>query len=74
LPTAIPGFAGPERVANPFLRVLKRTTTLLRLGRSDVPKILQLLDKASILGMVTYQNDILLVYDGQDLSPRVFII
>jgi len=65
LPTAIPEFARPKRVANPFLRVLKRTTTLLGLGRSDVPKILQLLGNASILGMVTtYQNDILLVYDG----------
>jgi len=36
--------------------------------KGDKPKILDLMDKAIILGMVTYENDILLIYEGQHLS------
>ena len=39
-----------------------------RKDKGDTPKVLDLMDKANILGLVTYQNDILLVYEGQHLS------
>jgi len=34
-----------------------------RKDKGDPPKVLDLMDKANILGLVTYQNDILLVYE-----------
>jgi hypothetical protein len=42
--------------------------------KGDTPKILKLMGKADILGMVTYDNDILLVYEGQHLSICVIVI
>ena len=39
----------------------------LQRGKNDKPKIVELLGKASVLGMVTYDrdHDFLLVYDSQ---------
>jgi hypothetical protein len=39
----------------------------LQKGKNDKPKIVELLGKASVLGMVTYDrdHDFLLVYDSQ---------
>jgi hypothetical protein len=48
-----------------FKRLLTRTKVSLRLGKSDTPKILQLVDKANILGVIKNQNNMLVVYNGQ---------
>jgi hypothetical protein len=45
-----------------------------RKDKGERPKILDLIDKADILGLVTYQNDILLVYEGQHLSTCTFVV
>jgi hypothetical protein len=39
----------------------------LQIGKKDKPKIVELVGKASVLGMVTYEKDqdFLLVYDSQ---------
>lgn len=42
--------------------------------KGDKPKILDLMDKANILGMVTYENDILLIYEGQYLSTWLLVV
>jgi hypothetical protein len=39
-----------------------------------MPKILDPKDNANILGVVTYLNDILLVYEGQHLSTYMFVV
>ena len=40
--------------------------------KGDTPKILDLMGNANILGMVTYDTDILLIYEGQHLSTCCF--
>jgi hypothetical protein len=42
----------------------------LQKGKNDKPKVVELVGKASVLGMVTYErdHDFLLVYDGQHFS------
>ena len=62
-----------EHDANAFQRLLTRTKAKLRLGKSNTPKILNLVGKASILGVVPRGNNMLVVYNGQhaDLSPLV---
>jgi CNH domain len=55
-----------------FKRLLTRTKVSLRLGKSDTPKILQLVDKANILGVMKNQNNMLVVYNGQ-LSYSLFV-
>lgn len=62
-----------ERDANAFQRLLKRTKTKLRLEKNNTPKILDLAGKARILGVVTRGDNLLVVYNGQHLSPRLFI-
>jgi hypothetical protein len=43
--------------------------------KEDAPKVVQLVAKANVLGMVTHERDLLLVYNGQQqLSVCVFII
>jgi CNH domain-containing protein len=37
----------------------------LKKGKDDRPRIVELVGKASVLGMVTYDQDFLLVYDSQ---------
>jgi hypothetical protein len=57
-----------------FQRLLKRAKTKLGLGMSDTPRILELVGKASILGVVIRGNDMLVVYNGQDLSACMFVV
>ncbi len=57
-----------------FQRLLKRTKTKLRLGKSDTPKILELVGKASILGVVTHRDNMLVVYNGQHLSACMLVV
>jgi hypothetical protein len=57
-----------EHDADAFQRLLKRTKAKLRLGKSNTPKILDLVGKASILGVMRRENNMLVVYDGQYLS------
>ncbi|KAF8501650.1 CNH domain-containing protein [Russula emetica] len=52
-----------EHDASAFQRLLKRTKTTLRLGKSNTPKILDLVGKASILGVVTRGNNMFAVYN-----------
>ncbi len=59
---------------NAFQRLLKRTKTELGLGMNDTPKIVELVGKASILGVVTRGNDMLVVYNGQDFSAFMFVV
>jgi hypothetical protein len=42
----------------------------LKKGKDDKPKIVEMVGKASVLGMVTYERDqdFLLVYDSQHFS------
>jgi len=49
----------------------------LQKGKKDKPKIVELVGKASVLGMVTYERDqdFLLVYDSQaSLHTRMFAL
>ena len=62
-----------EHDAGTFQRLLKRTKSKLRLGKTSTPKILDLVDKASILGVVARGNNMLVVYNGQHLSACMFI-
>jgi CNH domain len=47
----------------------------LRKGKKDKPKIIELVAKASVLGMVTYERDrdFLLVYDSQALLHLLYV-
>jgi len=65
-PTVIPDLPNSRRD--------KKTLRLVPKAKGDTPKILELMGKADILGMVTYDNDILLVYEGQHLSICVIVI
>ena len=44
-------------------------------GEDDKPKIVEMVGKASVLGMVTYEKDqdFLLVYDSQHLSFSAYM-
>ena len=55
-------------------RLLRRTKTKLGLGQNNTPKIVDLASKAFILGVVRRENNMLVVYDGQQLSARMFIL
>lgn len=46
----------------------KKTLRFVPKAKGNAPKILELIGKADILGIVTYDNDILLIYEGQHLS------
>ena len=50
----------------------------LKKGKDDMPKIVELMGKASVLGMVTYERDqdFLIVYDSQRLtfSAYMFVV
>jgi hypothetical protein len=48
-----------------FKRLLTRTKASLKLGKSDMPKILELVGKAKTLGIMKTQNNMLVVYNGQ---------
>lgn len=52
-----------EHDAGAFQRLFERTKTKLRLGKSNMPKILDLVGKASILGVVPRGNNVLVVYN-----------
>jgi hypothetical protein len=69
----VPKLSNSEHDPNAFQRLLTRTKALLRIGKSDTPKILELVGKASILGAVTRQNDILVIYNGQQIL-RSYIV
>jgi hypothetical protein len=69
---AVPEFLDSKRGTNAFLRMLKgtrdKTKTLLRPGSVDIPKILELVGRANVLGMVKYDNKTLVIYDGKSLA------
>lgn len=46
----------------------RKTLRFVPKAKGNAPKILELIGKADILGIVTYDNDILLIYEGQHLS------
>jgi hypothetical protein len=48
----------------------------LKKRKNDKPKIVELVGKASVLGMVTYErdHDFLLVYDSQHFSACMFVV
>jgi hypothetical protein len=62
-----------EHDADAFQRLLKRTTMKLGLGKNNTPRILDLVGKASILGVMTRENNMFVVYNGQHLSACMFI-
>jgi hypothetical protein len=45
----------------------KKTLRFVPKAKGNAPKILELIGKTDILGIVTYDNDILLIYEGQHL-------
>jgi len=49
---------------------LSRLRGALKKEKNDKPKVVELVDKANVLGMVTYEKDqdFLLVYDSQHFS------
>ena len=51
-----------------------KTQQLVLKTKGDTPKILDMISNANILGMVTYDNDILLIYEGQHLSTCYFVV
>lgn len=63
-PTIIPDLPNSKRDAKTLKVVPKK--------KGDTPKILELVGKGDILGMVTYDNDILLVYEG-GLSLHLYV-
>ena len=64
----MPEFPNPKGSPNAFQRVLKGTQdkakTLFGLKKSPIPKILELVGKAKVLGMVRHGNHTLVIYDG----------
>jgi hypothetical protein len=62
-----------EHDADAFRRLLKRTMMKLGLGKNDTPKILDLVGKASILGVMTRENNMFVVYNGQHLFTCLFV-
>ncbi len=62
-----------EHDVGAFQRLLKRTKTKLKLGKYNTPKILDLVGKANILGVVARGNNMLVVYNGQHLSACMLI-
>ncbi|KAI0280767.1 CNH domain-containing protein [Russula aff. rugulosa BPL654] len=52
-----------EHDADAFQRLLKRTKMKLGLGKNNTPKILDLVGKASILGVMTRENNMFVVYN-----------
>ena len=48
----------------------------LQKGKNEKPKIVELLGKANVLGMVTYErdHDFLLVYDSQAFLHFVYFV
>jgi hypothetical protein len=73
---AWPDFSDLKRGANAFRRVLRgtrdKTKTLLGIGKSDKPKILELIGRANILGVVKSGNSTLIIYDGKSVSVGVY--
>jgi len=65
----MPEFPNPKGSPNGFQRMLKgmqdKTKALLGLKKSPMPKILELVGKAKVLGMVRHGNRTLVVYDGK---------
>jgi hypothetical protein len=60
----------------PDLPNSKRDPKTLRFAprdKNDTRKIFDLMDKGSVLGIVTYQNDILLVYEGQNITISIYM-
>jgi hypothetical protein len=51
-----------------------KTLQFVPTTKGDKPKILDLMEKALILGMVTCENDILLIYEGQLLSTCLLVV
>jgi hypothetical protein len=71
----VPEYAKPKPVKNAFLRTVTKGTGKVKkllTKKKITPRILELVGKANILGMVTYEDDILLVYNGQHLSSCMF--
>jgi hypothetical protein len=55
-----------KRDANALRRLVTRTKASLKLGKSDTPKVLELVGKASILGVTNEnENNMLVVYNGE---------
>ena len=52
----------------------KKTLRFVPKAKGDATKILELMSKADILGMVTYDNDILLIYEGQHFPVCVIVV
>lgn len=52
----------------------KKTFRFVPKAKGGTTKVLELMGKADILGMVTYDNDIFLIYEGQHLSVCVIAI
>ena len=73
-----PEFPNSKCGANGFRRVLQGTRdkakALLRLGNCDKPKILELVGRAGILGMVKYGNNTLIVYDGKGYLVGFYLV
>jgi len=51
---------------------LGKANTLLGLGKRGTPRIIELVSKAKILGLVRYGSHTLVVYDGDLVSPSIF--
>lgn len=61
----MPEFPNLKGSPSVFKRMLKGTKTLLRLKKSPMPKILELVGKANVLGMVRHESRTLVIYDGK---------
>ena len=65
----MPEFPSPKRSPNAFRRMLKgmqdKVKSLLRLEKSPMPKILELVGKANVIGMVRHGSRTLVIYDGE---------
>jgi hypothetical protein len=65
----MPEFPNSKGSPNALQRMLKgmrdKAKSLLRLEKSPVPKILELVGMANVLGMVRHGNHTLVIYDGK---------
>lgn len=61
----MPEFPDPKGSPNAFQRMRDRAKTLFRRKKSPMPKILELVDKANIIGMVRHGSRTLVIYDGE---------
>jgi hypothetical protein len=64
----MPEFPNPKGSPNAFQRMQNKAKTLFRRKKAPMPKILELVGKSNVIGMVRHGNQTLVIYDGKGFS------